>query len=91
MPSQGQQVTTKDSPGAASYQVTGLKDGQYCGGAAVNVVFLSASQATSSAPAADHQRSGRDVLVGSEPHCGADHDRAVDDRGQLPGAVADGW
>lgn len=52
VPAQGRQVTTKKSPGAVSYQVTGLNNGQYCGGASVNVVFVSASQATtSSAPA----------------------------------------
>ena len=39
MPFVGTQVTTKNAPGPASYQVTGLKSGQYCGGAVVNVVF----------------------------------------------------
>lgn len=48
VPARGTQVTTKNAPGPVSYQVTGLKSGQYCGGAVVNVVFAAA---VSSAPA----------------------------------------
>lgn len=53
VPFSGSQVTTKDIPGPASYQVTGLKSGQYCGGAVVNVVFAAASGGapSSSSPA----------------------------------------
>jgi len=51
VPATGTQVTTKDTPGPASYRVTGLKSGQYCGGAAVTVVFGAAGAASSIVPA----------------------------------------
>lgn len=51
VPFVGTQVTTKNSPGPSSYQVTGLKSGEYCGGAVVNVVFAAAGAASSSVPA----------------------------------------
>jgi hypothetical protein len=50
VPFTGTQVTTKNTPGPASYQVTGLKSGQYCGGGVVNVVFAAAAPPSSSAP-----------------------------------------
>jgi hypothetical protein len=50
VPASGTQVTTRNAPGPASYQVTGLKSGQYCGGAVVTVVFTTAGAASSSAP-----------------------------------------
>lgn len=51
VPASGTQLTTRDEPGPASYQVTGLKSGQYCGGAVVTVVFGPAGLTPSSTPA----------------------------------------
>jgi hypothetical protein len=52
VPFTGTQVTTKNTPGPASYQVTGLKSGQYCGGGVVNVVFAAAGASASTSAAA---------------------------------------
>lgn len=50
VPFSGTQVTTRSTVGPVSYQVTGLKDGQYCGGAAVNVVFTAAASSAATSP-----------------------------------------
>jgi hypothetical protein len=67
VPASGTQVTTKDTPGPASYRVTGLKSGQYCGGAAVTVVFGAAGAASSSAPAPTTSSVERSTAVTTAP------------------------
>lgn len=48
--SEGDQVTTEQMPGPVSYQLTGLKSGQYCGGAVVNVVYAAVISSSTPAP-----------------------------------------
>lgn len=46
IPFSGTVTTTQQKPSRVSYQVTGSKDGQYCGGAGVQVVFLASKSST---------------------------------------------